>query len=646
MHKPAPLPMAKLELFLLLIVAGGLLLRYLASFWSYSEDVAHHYALIAYLAENWSLPPEKIPYLGEMNFYPRLSHGIAAAFAYIFHSPLLGMQFVALSSLLLCWIALLSMVRSLPGKSSYWGAGLLLLLLLCNEKWHLLNLHGGELYEGFFFAQLVAQSLSLLTLFLCMRAEQNQIPDWLRTLFLMLMVYLLTGMHLLPALQLLGVMAGLLALDLWEKRHLPRPQTALYAVRALAFLALSLYLVLKHPGYAAMREVSTNNGYLHMRGFSSMGTYYLFISLISLFSIWMLYKWYRLRDATKHVLACKYLALASLVTCTLCLLQVVMLAKGAGSEYAVKKYVFSINSLFVLQLACLPALLKPAARLQQEAAQAASVYRFLFLPLLLLLSVSIQMPAPSTRLPELLKIEQQLQAQLPSLRSLAKDKQIHILPGPGIEPGLAYMFSVGQIGNPRDSNNTDIRQGKLPQHLARVSQILVNPGPFAELHADCRIPFPALKMVVLESGCVARKMGLDLHDIDFGGMGNPPECKLEGFSKLEYDGRWSEARQAQLRCQILYRDNKRPSTLMVNVSGFVHQNLRQRVKFKLKGQPGQELELSPEKFRTTLQLPLPNDSSQDFVLQFELPDAVAPRQLGLGEDSRLLGIMLHSIKFK
>ena len=71
-------PSRGLQICLLALAAIFLIVKYMGSMWSDSVDLAHHYALVARIAEYWGLPAGVDPTLGEMNFYPHTSHAMAA----------------------------------------------------------------------------------------------------------------------------------------------------------------------------------------------------------------------------------------------------------------------------------------------------------------------------------------------------------------------------------------------------------------------------------------------------------------------------------------------------------------------------------------------------------------------------------------
>src|SRR5438132_644254 len=86
--------------------------------WATSSDFAHHYALVARLAQQWTLPAGGFdPSLGEMNIYPRSSHALAAMLGTLLHSSFLGMHLVTLLSMMGVWAALGALMLTLPRRA-------------------------------------------------------------------------------------------------------------------------------------------------------------------------------------------------------------------------------------------------------------------------------------------------------------------------------------------------------------------------------------------------------------------------------------------------------------------------------------------------------------------------------------------------
>ena len=128
MVRPAPASFA-----LLLLAAALLLVGSAGTFQSLSVDLAHHYALVARLYQDWVLQSATDPSLGEMSAYPRLAHQFAAVLARLVGSPLLGLHLTALLAIFVCWASLAAMLLSLPRRAAIGSALMLAVLLALNR---------------------------------------------------------------------------------------------------------------------------------------------------------------------------------------------------------------------------------------------------------------------------------------------------------------------------------------------------------------------------------------------------------------------------------------------------------------------------------------------------------------------------------
>lgn len=135
-----------------------------------SVDLAHHYALIVRISEHHSFDIVDLT-LGEMNFYPRLSHVIAAVVATIVGSNLLGMQVVTLLSVSLLLGIYIYALRGLPRQLAMASTLVLAFLFLLNRYLFKFEVHGAEVIDNFFFSQLVAQAFVVFGLAVAIHFE-------------------------------------------------------------------------------------------------------------------------------------------------------------------------------------------------------------------------------------------------------------------------------------------------------------------------------------------------------------------------------------------------------------------------------------------------------------------------------------------
>lgn len=116
-----------------------------------------------------------------------------------------------------------------------------------------------------------------------------------------------------------------------------------------------------------------------------------------------------------------------------------------------------------------------------------------------------------------------------------------------------------------------------------------------------------------------------------------------GWSPAEPQFRWTEGHDAAL---VFALARPRDTQLTMRVVGFVVPGQpRQRVTVTLNTTVVAKFEIADDRTREyTIQLPA-NVIREQNVLTFNLPDAASPESLGLGKDSRKLGLAMYWLKF-
>ena len=630
-----------------------------AALWSDSVDLAHHYALVARLAQYWTLPATADPSLGEMSVYPRGAHLLAAVLARLAGSTLLGMQLAACGALLVLWCALLALLRALPPRAALLSGATLALLALLNHAGLGAELHGGELHTNYFFSQLVGQALAALTVLALLWLEQRQAPAWWRYTLLAGAAWLCVSIHLLPALELLALLP-LLALAEW------RPPLRRRHVLPWLLLAVAALLVWRHPSFAVMQSISSHNGMLPTTFLSSRAALAVYAAALALLSGLLVLHWRRLEYGDgRAALALKYLGLLGLAIALLCLAQLGALLLGMGSDYATQKYVFGLNSLMMLQLALLPAVLagwlRPAASHRtaphgaeaqlpslpslQSSQPSLSLPSLLLWPLLLVMLTLVMRPA-STPIATagLLRLEHQL-TLLRDLSMPASDQRYTYVSGvPGLSPSQAYLMTIGVFGTPRNAGAGEVLAGGAPSDLRSVSSWLTGPSAAASAPPECRRATLDGGLTVLDGACLDRWQFPPGSRIGLRSADGENACTLQGFSPAELYGRWSDGQHARISCPLPDLRGHAPTRLRLSAQGFLDHVPLQRLMLRVNGAAPQQFSFDSPAPRQ-LDLPLPADGARQVTLTLDLPDARSPRALGLNTDNRQLGILLSQIEF-
>ncbi|MFA9216865.1 MAG: hypothetical protein ACEQSK_07135 [Sphingomonadaceae bacterium] len=609
-----------------------------AALWTDSVDLAHHYALVARLAQHWTLPGTSDPSLGEMNVYPHLSHVMAALVGRVLGSPLLGLYASAQAALLLLWLALLGLVRAQPARTACYSAGLLGALLLLNRYALHAELHGAELVGNFFFSQLAGQTLVAVAALAALQLERRAAPPLWRFGLLAAAAYLCMAIHLLPALELLALLALLALSDVAETRATLR-QRLRRGAPLLALVVVTGWLMWRHPGFAVMRSISGHNGNMPTAFLDSRAALAAYATLLAALSLLLWYGWRRHAQA-RQMLALKYVALLGLAIAALCLAQLGVLLLGSGSEYAIKKYVFGMHTMLLLQLCLLPALRRapstpaPVTPLQQLA-----------WPLLLALATLGMLPphAPAATA-TLVQAEQQL-LQWRDLYQSGQPERATLVAGvPGLSPVSAYLLSIGTLAAPRNANAGIVLAGGLPDDLHEVATLITAPDNRYGAQLACRRPGSTARWVVLDGACLDLWQHPPGSRLGFRQSDDAPPCSIQGFSHAEAYGSWSIAPQASLRCPIPRLHGQRPRSIVLQTEAFLQRIGQQRLQLSVNG-GAQQTTLYQTAAPQRIELVLPADGSSELTLRLALPDARSPATLGLGPDQRQLGILLQSLEF-
>jgi hypothetical protein len=650
MEAPSGRPLRSLLLCLIVLAGVGMLyvLFQADAGWSASVDLSHHYALAYRLGETWQLVPDD-PTLGEMNVYPRLAHIAAALVGLVTHSTLLGMQVVALASVAIVWGAFFLMLATLPRIAA--GASMLLLALLVylNHTFWGLPVHGAEIVESYFFSQLVAQALTLLVIALAMRLEQHA-SRWHAYALILAALYVVSSTHLLPAIELLGVLAGLLALDVLAPGSRRRP----ILTNAL-LLAAGVSIVVLHPAFAVMRSISDSNGALGLVGFSSISAIVALCVGSLLVSLCLLYAWWR--DGARLPLR-KYLAVYGAALAALCLLQIVLVHLHIGSDYAVKKYVFGLLSFVAVACAVLLGSLvanlfrmaSPSSRsLAHTTLNFGASATFACIVLALAAGVTVFYAASWHKafdLSDAVTLERQLVALRDNtLATPLPGRSNVVVDLPNQPAAIGYMFSLGIMHVPRALAIRDNYMGETMGPVTDYANVITvsGQGRYGNLAKCARAPGPLL---VLEPACLHEAIAaasICKGTFDFTNGGNVAPSMLTGFSGAEAAFRWTDGNRSTITCQVA----QPLRTAQLLIAPFMppsHQ--RQRASISVNGGAPVQVAFNGNSEPKLVEVALPPVApGTKLVMTIDMPDAVSPQALGLGGDGRKLGLAVHSLAF-
>jgi hypothetical protein len=128
--------------------------------------------------------------------------------------------------------------------------------------------------------------------------------------------------------------------------------------------------------------------------------------------------------------------------------------------------------------------------------------------------------------------------------------------------------------------------------------------------------------------------------------GTNPISGLYGFSLPEDHGRWSDGNKAGYKCK-LPRNGVRPNKMYIAFRAFAPGEYKQKINATLNHSFNISLLVDANKPIQVLEIPLLGLLREDEVsLDLEFPNAISPKDLGISEDARKLGISIRTISFK
>lgn len=612
--------------------------------YSSSPDVAHHYALIRWLLEHWSIQDQASTVLGEMAVYPRYAHVLAAALGMLTGSPFMGMQAVTALALAGCWTAIALSSRLFPGRASWVFTCVLFALLAVNHFTAGLDLFGHEIVVNYFYSQLAGQACFMAIVMLAARVDYPQGPatSAFPALGVIAASLLLAGVHLLPAIE--GIAYGLLLLAIHacsRTRWLPR----LVLLGAVTLLAAAV--LLRHPAYAAMRAISDNDGYLPLAQLSNIHRVLalaVFTGLVSLALIVRSIAGHRLHREHGAAIA-RHLGAAGAAIAALCMLQAIAAAAGAGSNYACRKYAFGLTTFAIVNVAGLIALMLGTRHTGQR--PAGTLFGWAQ-PALLLGALWFFTFANS-------KVEVDTATFLPleHTATLARDhgdlSGEHQAYARGLVVGgmsnvANYLVSQGIFHAPRDGNGTaPLFDRDFPDPAAVGAIFTSSRTPSIWSSPACVRHVLGHGYVVADGACILAQLTDDCRDdIDLTNRGFAPATMLTGFSSSGPTGRWTDGDRATLSCRV--STSGRPAIVSIDLQPYSPNGHQQLIDVSVNGAAAQQHVLTTG---TTIELPVPatGADADHVVVSFAMRSAMSPHDAGLSSDDRKLGVLVSHVRF-
>lgn len=637
---------SKLTVYLMLMATVLLVLLNIDEMWGRSVDLAHHYVLAFRLAEQFNLSSAYDPTLGEMSYYPRLSHMLSAIVGMLVGSTLLGIQLTALASLFIIWFCYVYLVGTLPRALAIASIVFLTLLTFLNKRVFHLEVHGNEIIDNYFFSQLVAQSLAILVIVLAFISERKS-GRWAAYFVLVAGIFIDTGVHLLPTLELLGTLSFVLLLDAIELRR-SNAKWQLWLLPLLLVPACALAGVVINPAFSAMREIAENNGDLRFERISyPVGLIGICLSVLVLSGT---IAWTYLRSNGAYAsTALKYLSAIGLGMASLCLLQITLVQWGFGSDYAVKKYGYGLLSLLLIYASLgLGALTVRGLRLEDRLAWRPNGVLVAVVTAGLFFCIANNSTPREARfdLSELVQTEQSMIGLLAGGYIPAKPPRHDVVMGASPISTFDYMFALAITRTPREDAIPEVLLAHELPDLSKYDNVVTTPGTRRYDSPQCRRNGNRL-LVVNSADCLAmlvREPEKCHGSFDFTNKGKLPVGSFEGFSVPEDHGRWMQTKMARFTCK---ESTIAAKGMTVRVAPFFSgEHQRQRLAIKVNDTTVYEGVFVGGSPVEPIHVAVPASNKHGYVIQFETPDAVSPKALGLGEDTRELSFSLQDLTFE
>lgn len=638
--------LSKIHVIWPIITCGLLTLYYIDSIWSQSVDLSHHYALAFRVSEQWTQISQNDPTLGEMNIYPRLSHIMAAIVGTITNSIFLGIQITTLLSLALLWLGIILALNTLRTRLAVASILLFSALIILNAISLKLNTHGHEIIGNFFYSQLVGHSVLFLSIPLSIHVERKY--GTLQSLvFLTALMIVNAGVHLLPALEMLGIIFGLLFAYVFLNKE--KQDSAKYRLPSAIFIGLiAIFGVFLHPSFKAMRGISENNGALWLHNISY--PYGLILLCLGVFStsLALLFSWtHDVRRAENSAL--KYIAFYGGATASLCLLQFLLTKFGYGSDYAAKKYAFGLTTALFLNISILLSILISRLYPTEIFDKINGLRCYVLLgSLCMLFAYSI----PTTKIldtSDVVSIERKLvELSNTTIPTPASGRNNAVIGLENMPNTINYMFSIAIMKTARNIAIPDILMKNAPSTPSNYSYIVSSYGNRKFGAADCNT-LSKTELSIITSDCLKMRYSKasDCRSgFDFSAGSGVPVSLLQGFAAPENHGRWTKGKLATFSCTNL---GAPLSKIKLNITPFIAGTLKsQKITISVNGAPSTPFELSSARdSKNPITIDIPEGvESKKYSLLFEIPSATSPKSLGLSEDKRELGFSLRSIVFE
>jgi hypothetical protein len=580
-----------------------------------SFDLVQHYLLVDEIMKHAGVRPEAPQRMGAMALYPPAAHWMAAVIGWVGGSGLVGITIVTIASVYFCYLIIALLVgASAPANVLLFALAFLALRFTRSQI-------GWEVVANFFYPQLVADVayFGVLLWVANNRGIWRQGLAFLLTGALTMWIQPLIAIHVLAA----GcVLMGFQFVEMWRSKSAHR---IIKAILLVLFGVVSAAIILLHPEFKIMREISANDGYL-VFGYS-----YVMLVAILCAAIGVINLLRRLAGRAEYVdavLGCAVVAATLLVVLQFMLFKL----HNDGSAYAVKKHMFIVCTLGVMNAVRLIAAYLPASKNKLVpgliAPLVAGFASFFVLkgfntPVVPIVNaMAYANHAASYELPDF----------VPG-NTVADDSSLPLMGN--------VMISLTAFQHSFDATAISWQRGASIKEGAQYAMVMRT--PYIDKICDDRLAGNE-SFTIVKPTCLKRYLTNEVLSLAPGGNGW--QYASNGWGGAEASGSWSLAdiggqidlripKTAQGPYQLVvdgkaYVNPKHPSQL---IDVLVNGTKVATWSFDLKSPAGERAATIPQQ--------LVQNGSLHIVL--EAPGAVSPAQIGDSADARILGIGVKTI---
>jgi hypothetical protein len=600
-------------------VLAFLLFRFGRYFQNGSHDLVQHYMLVDELMKHGGVRADAFQRIGAMSFYPPATHWAAAIIGWIGGSGVVGIDIITIAAAFLSYLLLLHLVadRS-PLAVVLFAIGFLLLKGTA-------SLIGWEVVGNFFFPQLVGDAFYIATLILMARARQQ----WMQILAFVTVGTVTMWVQPLNAIHIIAAGCALLSLQAlrsWrEHGALPWRDTG----RIFLVASISAAIVASHPAFRAMKLISYNDG--------SLGFGYVHILRINMLCgvVCAVNAWRYFRGKAPHLDA--VLSAAGIAATSLVIVQFLALKLfGAGSDYAVKKHMFLVLTVALLNATRL------CMTILRNLGERKSKWTVVAIPLVagymsrFALQGFTRPVAPTVH--ALAYADHAVAYGFPEFRPSNTSASLGSLPLIS-----NVLISLSAFQHPFDDQARGWQRGK--SLLEDMPYAMIENTP--DVDRKCAVRFAETsEYVIVDPTCLKTyRIG---ETITFSSSGTGWSYLNHGWGAGEAWGTWAISnRDSESTLSLTLTPNADgPYQLVVDAMAFIapsHQS--QTIIVKANGTQIASWNFSassPSGIRTaSISSELIHEGK--IQLSFSAPDGVSPKQLGISEDPRVLGIGLKSL---